>query len=283
LPLSLGFATRTAAAFATRTAAAFALLLACGAAAPSPGARDLFPRARADAYLLLADGAVVAERNADAPHAPASLAKLMTALVLLDRRWDPTAVVVVGPRAAAQRGAALGLRAGERLRASDLLTAMLVRSANDAAVALAEHAAGDAPRFVAAMNARAAALGLSRTHFANPTGLDAPGQTTSARDLARLAAEALERPEIAEAVARREGSIKTLGGRVLRFRSTNALLGSFAGARGVKTGDTARAGSCLVALAERPPRRAMLVLLGAPDRWWTAAAMLEEALDARRR
>ncbi|MCE5247393.1 MAG: serine hydrolase [Candidatus Polarisedimenticolia bacterium] len=275
MPLSLGFA--------TRTATALALLVACGAASPAPGPQDLFPRARADAYLLLADGAVVAERNADRAHAPASLAKLMTALVVLERGWDPAAVVVVGPRAAAQRGAALGLRAGERLRASDLLTAMLVRSANDAAVALAESAAGDATRFVAAMNARAAALGLSRTHFANPTGLDAPGQTTSARDLARLAAEALERPEIAEAVARREGSIKTLDRRVLRFRNTNALLGSFAGARGVKTGDTARAGACLVAFVERPPRRALLVLLGAPDRWWTAAAMLEEALDARRR
>jgi D-alanyl-D-alanine carboxypeptidase (penicillin-binding protein 5/6) len=204
----------------------------------------------------------------------------MTALVLLDSEWRPDAVVTVSARAAAAGGTRLGLEAGETMRAGDLLTAMLIRSANDAAVALAEHAAGSVERFVERMNERAAELGLDGTRFANPTGFDAPGQTSSARDLARLAETALGLPEFARTVALDRAQVATVEGRRFDVATSNALLGRVPGARGVKTGFTSLAGKCLVAFVERDGHRVLAVLLDAPDRWWAADAMIGEAFDA---
>lgn len=237
---------------------------------------DPFPKAAAS-YVIAVDGAVIWERNAADVRPPASLAKIMTALVLLEAGWDPEAVVTVAPAAADVSGARLGLRKGERMRAGDLMAAMLVRSANDAAVALAVHAAGSVPAFVRKMNARAADLGLAATRFANPTGLDAPGQVSTARDLLRLTEAALVHPEFARLVATERTTVSTLGGRRFPIESSNALLGRLDGARGVKTGHTSKAGKCVVALAEREGCRVLAVLLDAPDRWWAAAALIEKA------
>ena len=254
-------------------------------AAPPPAAAapalDRFPKA-ALAYIVAIDGRVVWAGSPDEPRPPASLTKIMTALVLLERDWKPDSPVTVSRAAAAETGSRAGLQAGETLGAGDLLTAMLVTSANDACVALAEHAAGSVPAFVAAMNARAAALGLAATRFSNPCGHDAPAQRSSARDLLALAEAALARPEFARAVALRSTEIRTTGGRRIALKSGNHLLGNSPGVIGVKTGWTPGAGKCLVVLAERDRMRVLIVLLDATDRWWTAAALVEEAFDAVR-
>jgi len=263
---------------------AAAFVLAATAAAESPPAappEDRFPKAAAS-YLVAIDGRMVWAGKPDEPRPPASLTKIMTALVLLEGDWRPEAPVAVSRAAAAETGSRAGLRAGEKLPAGDLLTAMLVASANDACVALAEHAAGGVPAFVAAMNARAAALGLAATRFENPCGHDAPGQRSSARDLLALAEAALAHPEFARAVALRSAEVKTTGGRRVALKSGNHLLGRSPGVIGVKTGWTPEAGKCLVVLATRDGVRVMIVLLDAADRWWTAAALVEEALDAAR-
>jgi D-alanyl-D-alanine carboxypeptidase (penicillin-binding protein 5/6) len=214
---------------------------------------------------------------------PASLTKMMTAIVAVEA-LAPGDAVLVSKRAAAADGVRLGLRAGMRLPAEHLLAAALLRSANDACLALAERVAGSEIAFVARMNERAAALGLADTHFANACGFDAPGHYASARDLARLADAALDKPRIAAIVARESGTATTSDGRLFRFDNTNVLIGRVDGARGVKTGWTRAAGRCLVAMAERAGTRVLVVMLGAPDRWWDAVAMIESAFeDARTR
>ena len=247
---------------------------------PAPAAGiDQFPKAAAS-YLVTLDGVVLWERASDVPRAPGSLAKIMAALVLLEGDWRGDAVVTVSARAASAEGARVGLRAGDRVRAEALLTAMLVRSANDACLALAERAGGNVDTFVARMNARAVEMKLRATRFADPTGLDAKGQASSARDLLRLTEAALKQPVFARLTALKEATIVTESGRSLPVETTNVLLGRLPGAKGVKTGFTAKAGKCLVALAERDGHRVLAVLLDSPDRWWAASAMIEEAFRA---
>jgi D-alanyl-D-alanine carboxypeptidase (penicillin-binding protein 5/6) len=267
-----------------RLAAALAALLAAGGPAAAhperrreaPEPRDRFPGAAA-AYLLAIGDRELWARAADAPRPPASLTKLMTALVLLDEGWSPAAEVVVSARAAREGGTRAGLRAGERVAAGDLLAAALVASANDACVALAEHAAGSEAAFVARMNARAAALGLAATHFDNACGHDGPTHRASARDLLRLARAALARPEVRRLAALPRATVTTRAGRAITLQTTNALLGRVEGATGLKSGFTPGAGKCLVAVAERAGVEVVLVLLDAQDRWWAGAGLLEAA------
>lgn len=248
-----------------------------GAAQARDGPIDLFPRAAAS-YLVAVDGRVRWARAADTRRPVASLAKLLVALVLLERGWWGDATVSVSARAARVDGTRLGLRAGERVRADSLLGAMLVASSNDACMALAEHAAGGAVAFVARMNARAATLGLRDSHFVHPCGLDRPGQHSSAADLLRLAQAALAEPALARTALREQGEVQTLEGRRLRYRSSNLLLGRLDGASGLKTGTTSLAGHCLIATAQRDGHTVVVVLLDADDRWTTAAILIDEAL-----
>jgi len=254
---------------------ALAALLAL-AGAPAQSQNDPFPGAAA-AYLVLVDGAPLWERAADARRQPASLAKLMSALLVVEEgRLDDE--VRVSASAAKARGARLGLRAGERLPAHALLAGMLVGSANDACLALVERSGG-AAGFVARMNAKAPELGLRDTRFGDPCGFDADRQHSTARDLARLATVAMRRAQIAALVGRREIEVATADrARVLRVKNTNALIEHFPGALGVKTGQTGRAGHNLIALAERDGRKVLLVMLGARDRWWDAHGILAQAL-----
>lgn len=258
-------------------------LLALALLTPARAAQDAFPTLAA-AYAVEADGRLLWAGNADRPLPPASLTKIMTALLVLER-GELDAVVRVGSAAAGASGARLGLRAGDTLRVRDLLAAALLRSANDACHALADWHAGSQARFVARMNARAQALGLHATRFANACGHDAPGHTSSARDLLALARAALRLPEFARLVALTDARIATTDGR-RRFdlRNTNALLGRLPGAAGVKSGFTSRAGKCILALARRGRHEVLLVLLHAPDRWWDAHGLAEAAfahLEAR--
>jgi len=239
---------------------------------------DRFPGV-AGAYLVRRDGVDLWGARVDAPLPPASLAKLMTALLVVEAgRADD--VVTVSARAAGTGGARVGLRAGERLSVSALLAALLLRSANDACVALAEWRDGSEKAFVARMNARAAELGLAGTRFAGACGLDAAGQHSSARDLAALAERVLRQPALAALAARERMAIRSEGDRVFALVNTNAMLGRVPGVDGLKTGFTNGAGRCLVVSAERGGVRVLAVLLGAGDRWWDAVAMVEQAFDA---
>jgi D-alanyl-D-alanine carboxypeptidase (penicillin-binding protein 5/6) len=259
-----------------RLALVLAAWLAAGAA---HAVEDPYPWI-AGAYLLKRDGVVLWAGQPDARLAPASLTKLMTALIALERgKLDEP--VTVGRGVLAATGTRIGLKPGERLTAGDLLAATVVRSANDACRALADHIGGKT--FVQTMNARAAALGMSNTRFADPCGHDRPGQYSSAADLARLAEEVMKHGEYMRLARLERISLKTLdGGRSFALRNTNALLGRYPGAIGLKTGHTEGAGNCLVALAERDGVRVLAVLLNAPNRWWNAVGLLDRAFAAPR-
>ncbi len=236
---------------------------------------DRFPDA-APSYLVAVDGNLLWARAPDTPRAPASLVKMLTALDALESppagEW-----LTVSRQAAAATGTRAGLRAGEKIRVKDAVAAMLVGSANDACLAVAESLSGSGAAFARRMNRRAAELGLPGTHLVDPCGHDAPGQHATARDLWTLARVALRNPEFRRMVALPSVRLETRDGRVLEVRSSNVLLGRLPGADGVKTGFTPEAGKCVVVHAERGGHEVLVVLLGAPDRWWTAAALVERA------
>ena len=229
----------------------------------------------ASAYYVEIDGRPVWAHQARRHLPAASLAKLMTALLAVERNKPDTAVTIDH---AAARQSGIGLKPGETFRTRDLLGAMLIASANDACRALAD----SQPNFVARMNQRAQQLGLRDTRYANACGRDAARQHTSARDLARLAHALLKYPAITALTARRGMRIRTLDGkRRFSFSSRNALLGRYPGVLGLKTGYTRRAGRCQVIYAERAGHQVLLVMLHA-RRWGDAADVLDLAFDRAR-
>ncbi len=256
----------------------FALALAVSLAAGGARAvEDPYPWIAA-AYVVKRDGKVLWAGQPDARLPPASLAKLMTALLALERgKLDET--VTVGKGVLRSTGTRIGLKPGEKLRAGDLLAATVVRSANDACRALADHID---PQFVARMNQRAAALGMTSTRFMDPCGHDREGQYSSAADLARLAEHVMPHAEYMRLAKLERVSFKSLDGRAFNLRNTNALLGRYEGAIGMKTGYTEGAGNCLVALAVRDNVVVLAVLLNAPNRWWNAVGLLDRAFAAPR-
>ena len=258
-----------------------AALAGGAAAARSSEPADPFPTLAAS-YLVQVQGKTLWSHRADAALLPASLTKIMTALLVLESGRPLDEVVTVSAAAAKETGTRLGLRAGEKMRAGDLLAAALLASANDACLALAEHVGGGKAAFVERMNARARALGMTRTHFTNACGHDEPKHRASARDLAVLAGAALRQPFLAEIVALVRFRVATLGGRAFDLENKNELIGRYDGAVGVKSGWTPGAGKCVVALARRNGVTVLLVLLGAPNRWWDAVAVLDRAFAEAR-
>lgn len=209
--------------------------------------------------------------------APASLTKMMSALVTLESGHLDD-VVTVSRAASRESGSRIGLKAGQQLRMRSLLAAMVVRSANDACRAIADHFG---VTFVTRMNQRAIAMGLRDTQFVDPCGHDKPGQYSTADDLAKLAEQVMQKREFAELARTERVTITTADGRKkFHFTTTNALLGRYDGAIGVKTGTTGRAGNCVIALAQRGGVRVLVVLLNARNRWWNAAGLLDRAFDS---
>jgi serine-type D-Ala-D-Ala carboxypeptidase (penicillin-binding protein 5/6) len=262
-------------------------VLALGAAAaagahPRADSHDPYHRS-ATAYAAVLDGEMLWSSNLDMRRAPASLTKLLTALVLLESDWQPDALLSVSHDAAHTTRPRVGLRTGESVRADEALTAMLMHSANDACMVLAEHAAGSLEAFAARMNARAAQLGMQDSHFVHPCGFDAEGQYSTVNDLLRLAKAAHANPRIAQITAQEEATISTASGRQLAFRNTNQLLGRLDGVVGMKTGYTQQAGHCLIAVAEQSGHRVWLVLLDSHRRWWTAHRIITDAFAAASR
>jgi D-alanyl-D-alanine carboxypeptidase len=220
---------------------------------------------RAEALLLVdvETGKVVTEQNAAAPWYPASVTKLMTTYVtfkaLRDKRISRDSLFLVSPRAMAQQPSKMGFRPGTRVTVDNALKMMLVHSANDMAIVLAEGVSGSIEKFTAEMNAEAKRLGMTQTNYVNPNGLPDEQQLTSARDLAILARGLIrDFPEYDDYW--HIASIR-LGKRI--YRNTNKLIDAYAGSDGMKTGFICASGYNLVATATRNGKRMIAVVLGA--------------------
>jgi len=216
------------------------------------------PAIKASALYLveLKSGRVLLEKNATRKLPPASLTKIMTALIALESA--PLQEVVKIDERAVVHHSSYNFKAGEEFLLRDLVTAMLVASANDACEAVAWHIGGDDKRFVGMMNERAGALGLNDTHFANPCGFDAPGHYSTAADLAKLTERALQQPIFSMMVRTLVRDIRTVdGGRQVMLNSTNELLKD-PDVNGVKTGYTSKAGRCLIASMFKDGHRLLL-------------------------
>jgi D-alanyl-D-alanine carboxypeptidase len=238
-----------------------ALTAAAGLALATLDVRSL----RAEALLLVDvdTGKVISEQNPTSPWYPASVTKLMTTYVTLkalrEHRISLDSLLTVSPNAVAQQPSKMGFKVGTRLTVDNALKMMLVHSANDMAVVLAEGVSGSIEKFTAEMNADARSLGMTQTNYVNPNGLPADEQLTSARDLAILARALIrEFPEYDDYW--HIASIR-LGKRI--YRNTNRLIDAFAGADGMKTGFICASGFNLVATATRGGKRLIAVVLGA--------------------
>ncbi len=252
------------------------ILLLCTSMPLAYAAPDTFNPSVAAGLVKIQDK-VVWEQDADERLPQASLTKIMTALLVLED-YRPDAVVTISRSAAAAHPTKIGLRAGDRMRVSDLLAAALVHSANDACHALADWHSGDEKQFVVRMNQRARELGLKDTHFANACGFDAEGHYSTAHDLVVLAEQALKHRTFSRLVNKPQMVVRTVDGRrKFAFRTTNALIGKYDGAMGVKTGFTFKAGPCLVAVSKRNNVRVMIVMLNARNRWPNAKSMFDVA------
>jgi D-alanyl-D-alanine carboxypeptidase (penicillin-binding protein 5/6) len=232
------------------------------------------PSIKASALYLveLKSGRVLLEKDASRRLPPASLTKIMTALVALESA--PLQEVVKIDRRALVHPSSLKFQPGEEFLLRDLVTAMLVASANDACEAVAWHVGGDADRFVSMMNERARTLGLKNTHFANACGFDAPGHYSTAADLAKLTEQALQEPIFTMMVRTIVRDIATVDGtRQLSLHSTNELLID-PDVNGVKTGYTSKAGRCLIASMFKDGHRLLLVGLNVMDQWEQSAKLL---------
>lgn len=220
------------------------------------------------AVLMDADmGQVLYEKNGDRQMLIASTTKIMTALVVLEHA-APDDVITVTPDHMAE-GSSMYLRAGETVRVEELLYGLLLCSGNDAALALTECAGGLTP-FVALMNEKAAALGMAHTSFANPNGLDADGHYSTARDMAVLAAAAVENPTFRRICSSRS---VTIGQRTME--NHNRLLRQVEGCVGLKTGYTQAAGRTLVSCTERDGCRLVAVTLQDGNDWADHAALYD--------
>ena len=236
------------------------------------------------AVLMDADsGQVLYECNADTRLPMASTTKIMTALCAFEL-GELTDVIRVDARAVGIEGSSVYLSAGERLTLHQLLYALLLSSANDAAVAIAIGTAGSVEAFVAHMNQKAKALGLKNTHFENPHGLDDEEHYTTAYELALITRELLSHPLLATICATRKTTIPQGNAPNARLLvNHNKLLRNYAGCIGVKTGFTKRSGRCLVSAAEREGLTLIAVTLNAPDDWNDHTRLLDAGFDAYER
>jgi len=232
------------------------------------------PSIKASALYMveLKTGRVLLEKDATRRLPPASLTKIMTALVALESA--PLQQVVKIDSRALAHPSSLKFQPGEQFLLRDLLTAMLVSSANDACEAIAWHVGGEPARFVSMMNERASVMGLKNTHFANACGFDAPGHYSTAADLAKLTEQALSVSAISMMVRTVTRDIVSVNGvRQISLHSTNELLLD-PDVTGVKTGYTSQAGRCLIASMFKDGNQLLLVGLNVKDRWEQAPQLL---------
>jgi D-alanyl-D-alanine carboxypeptidase (penicillin-binding protein 5/6) len=226
------------------------------------------PEVRLEAGILVdtTSGKVLWARDQRSARMPASLTKILTALVVLER-VNIDDVVEIKPEYLAIEGARLGAQPGWMMTVRDLLWGLLLQSANDAALALAYKASpdGTVPGFVRVMNERAENLGAKRTHFKNPHGLPEEGHTSTALDLATITIAAMQNPVFVEMVGTRSHDITRSDGTIYTFNNVNKLLSQYEGAVGIKTGFTSEGGRNLASAVSREGSTLVSIVLGSPS------------------
>lgn len=285
----------------TRLAALFvsvAMVTACGGSPPprptapnAPQARpssgavpSQAPPAVAAQSAIVVDpdtGRVLYAKNADVPRAVASTQKIITALCVLDA-GDIDKTVVVEQSDTACEPTKLDLKPGETYTRRELLKALMVKSANDVARALARDVAGSQEAFSAMMNRKAASLGMRNSRFLNPNGLTLPGQQSTARDMAIAARAAYRSPLLRSIVATKSMTFRYPDGRVKLLENTNRILKAVPYCNGMKTGTTDLAGRCLVCTGSLNGRSAIIVILksNTPNVWKDGEKLLRWALES---
>ena len=252
------------------------LLLICWCLLPSASSAN--PRITATAALIMeADtGAILHEKNAQLLLPMASTTKIMTGLLGLEL-LSPNTLVRVSPYAASMAPSKIYLKSGELINAEELLHAILLASANDASVALAEKISGSEEVFARVMTRRAHELGARNTHFENASGLPAEGHYSTAYDLAILLRYAMQRTDFADIMQLKIARIVSHTARVRNVRNHNRLLWTFPGAIGGKTGFTRAAGRCYVGMAARGGHTLIVSILGSSDLWGDARRIFDYA------
>lgn len=231
----------------------------------------------AESAILIeaSSGEIIWQKNAESKHSMASTTKIMTALVALEN-CELDRMVKVSPDAVGVEGSSIYLYAGETLSMENLLYALLLSSANDAAAAIAIEVGGSIEAFAGLMNQKADELNLECTHFSNPHGLDDPEHYTTAKDLAKIAMAAMQNETFRQIVSTYKKTIphdQTDGVRLLL--NHNKLLKNYEGAIGIKTGFTKKSGRCLVSAATRDGLELIAVTINAPDDWNDHKEMLD--------
>ena len=227
---------------------------------PDSTATEQLEALSADAWMLIDDatGMVISQKYANEPRFMASLTKMMTCLLALENSNLEDTVRITEDVFICRDSR---VRLGEGYLLGDLLYEMMLQSDNDAAYALAKHVGGDTIRFCEMMNEKAAYLGMENTHFANPNGMPAPDNYSTAGDLIRLARYAMRDSLFAAIVGTTEKKVPMIDGRHMNCYNTNVLLSSYDGCIGIKTGSTRQAGYCLASAATREGRTLYCVLL----------------------
>ncbi len=227
------------------------------------------------AVIDVQTGRVLYEKNGDEKMLIASLTKIITTIVAIESGVDLNSTVTVSNRASGKEGSSIYLKVGEKQKLIDLLYAVMLRSGNDAATAVAEHVGKTEQKFVEMMNQKAKELGLLGTHFANPHGLDQEAHYSTAHDMARITAYALRNPVFAEIVQTKVKSIPMQGESWDRkMYNKNKMLVRYEGADGVKTGYTKAAGRCLASSATKDGRQIAVLTLKASSDWDDHARLL---------
>jgi len=239
-------------------------------------AQQVSPVIKAASAILVdaRTGEVLFEKNADAPRAVASTQKLLTALLIAER-GDLDSPMQIEPVDTQCDPTMLYLKPGDSYLRRDLLNALMVKSANDVARALARDNAGSVEEFVEKMNRRAFVLGAEKSNFVNPNGLPAEGQFSCARDMAKIALAAYEIPEIRSAAMTKLLQFQYADGRTVPLQNTNRVMRENDFCNGMKTGYTNLAGHCLVSSGMANDREVIAVVLGSSKpRVWTESANL---------
>lgn len=236
-----------------------------------PAIAELAIESDAKSMILIeaSTGMVLFEKNADEALPPASVTKVMTLLLVMEAidrgeiaLTDP---VTVSEKAAAMGGSQVYLKVGEQLTVEEMIKCVVIASANDAALALAELVAGSEDAFVLRMNHRAGELGMQNTHFENTNGLDdtTENHVISARDIAIMSAELMKHPTILKYTTIWQDSIRN---GTFTLTNTNRLIRFYSGANGLKTGSTSKAGYCISAAAKRDGMQLIAVVMGSSTR-----------------
>lgn len=263
-----------------KTLLCLCLLLCVAMPAPANGA--VLPAITAEAAVVmdLDTGQVLYGKGEHERRPPASLTKVMTGY-LAGKQFQAQQWITVSETAASTGESSLNLKTGDVLTFDALLHGALMKSANDACVALAEYMAGTEKNFVQNMNLQACLLGCKDTNFCNSNGLPAEGHYSSAYDLALMTRAAMQNETFAAIVQKQQYMVHWQDGRQLLVRNTNRLLREYPGAIGVKTGTTNEAGQCLIAVAEKAGKRVIVVVLKSKNRFYDAVALLDYGLSTQ--